>query len=89
MLTQLKLAGLLDQISGLIFGNCKDCDPGKGFGSLTLEEVFADHIAPLGIPAWYGSMIGHIEKKFTMPLGVEAEIDADAGRITLLEPAVV
>lgn len=89
MLTQLKLAGLLDQISGFVFGNCKECDPGRGYGSLTLEEVFADHIKPLGIPAWYGSMIGHIEKKFTMPLGIEAEIDADTGQITLLEPAVV
>jgi len=89
MITQLKLAGILGQISGFIFGNCKDCLPGKGFGSLTLEEVFADHVKPLGIPAWYGSMIGHIDKKFTVPLGVEAEIDADAGRITLLEPAVV
>ncbi|RLE26156.1 MAG: LD-carboxypeptidase, partial [Acidobacteria bacterium] len=66
-----------------------DCKPGKGYGSLTLEEVLSDHIAPLGIPAWYGSMIGHIEDKFTIPLGVEAEINADSGTIKLLEPAVV
>jgi muramoyltetrapeptide carboxypeptidase len=89
MLTQLKLAGILDQLSGFIFGKCSDCDPGKGFASLTLEEVFDDHIKPLGIPAWYGAMIGHIEKKFTMPLGVAAEIDAGLGKISLLEPAVV
>ena len=89
MLTQLKLAGILGQISGFIFGKCSDCDPGKGFGSLTLEEVFDDHIKPLGIPAWYGSMIGHMDKKFTIPLGIEAEIDADRGIISLLEPAVV
>ncbi|MGB5290178.1 MAG: LD-carboxypeptidase [Lysobacterales bacterium] len=88
MLTQLKLAGILDQLSGFVFGKCSDCGPGKGYGSLTLEEVLDDHIKPLGIPAWYGSMIGHIENKFTIPLGVESEIDADAGRITLLEPAV-
>lgn len=88
MLTQLKLAGILSKLSGFVFGKCSDCGPGKGYGSLTLEEVLDDHIKPLGIPAWYGSMIGHIEKKFTMPLGVEAEIDADRGRITLLEPAV-
>lgn len=88
MLTQLKLAGILGQISGFVFGKCSDCGPGKGYGSLTLEEVLDDHIKPLGIPAWYGSMIGHIENKFTIPLGVESEIDADAGRITLLEPAV-
>ena len=88
MLTQLKLAGILGEISGFVFGKCKECNPGKGFGSLTLEEVFDDHIKPLGIPAWYGAMIGHIEKKFTIPLGIEAEIDADKGSIYLLESAV-
>ena len=88
MLTQLKLGGILGGISGFVFGKCSDCGPGKGYGSLTLEEILDDHIKPLGIPAWYGSMIGHIENKFTIPLGVEAEIDADHGRISLLEPAV-
>ncbi|MGB7450607.1 MAG: LD-carboxypeptidase [Lysobacterales bacterium] len=89
MLTQLKLAGILGQISGFVFGKCSDCGPGKGYGSLTLQEVLRDHIKPLGIPAWYGSMIGHIEDKFTIPLGIESEIDADTGRITLLDSAVV
>ncbi len=89
MMTQLKLAGILGQLSGFVFGKCSDCDPGDGYGSLTLDEVLDDHIKPLGIPAWYGSMIGHISDKFTMPLGVEAKIDANIGRITLLEPAVI
>ena len=89
MLTQLKFAGILDQLSGFVFGKCTDCGPGEDYGSLTLEEVLDDHIKPLGIPAWYGSMIGHISDKFTMPLGVEAEIDAEKGRITLLESAVI
>ena len=89
MLTQLKLAGILDQLSGFVFGKCSKCKPGESYGSLTLEEVLDDHIKPLGIPAWYGSMIGHIENKFTMPVGIKAEIDASNGRITLQEPAVI
>lgn len=89
MLTQLKLAGILDQLSGFVFGKCSKCKPGESYGSLTLEEVLDDHIKPLGIPAWYGSMIGHIENKFTMPLGIKAEIDAGNGRIRLQEPAVI
>lgn len=86
MLTQLKLAGILDEISGFVFGKCSKCEDSEPL--MTLEEVFDDHIMPLGIPAWYGSMIGHISDKFTMPVGVEAEIDAESGKITLLEPAV-
>lgn len=89
MLTQLALAGVLGKVAGVVFGDCKNCDPGRGYGSLTLMEVLADHIGSLGVPAWYGSMIGHIADKFTVPLGIEAEIDADAGTIRLMEPAVV
>lgn len=88
MLTQLKLAGVLDRISGLVFGKCTKCTPGEGYGSLTLEEVLYDHIAPLKIPAWHGAMIGHIENKFTVPIGVLARIEAERGTLTMLEPAV-
>jgi muramoyltetrapeptide carboxypeptidase len=47
-----------------------------------------DHLLPLGIPAWRGAMIGHIDDQLTLPLGVPAEIDARAGTIRLLEPGV-
>ena len=88
MLTQLQLAGILSQLAGFVFGKCTNCGPGEGYGSLTLEEVLADHIKPLGIPAWYGAMIGHIENKFTVPVGIEAEIDAERGTIRMTETAV-
>ena len=88
MLTQLKLAGVLNRISGFVFGKCTTCGPGEGHGSLTLEEVLNDHIQPLKIPAWSGAMIGHIDSKFTVPVGVQARINADRGTITMLESAV-
>ncbi len=88
MLTHLKLAGVLDQIDGLVFGHCTDCTAGTGLDSLTLDEVLDDHLLPLKIPAWRGAMIGHIDDQLTLPQGVQAEIDADAGTIRLLEPAV-
>lgn len=89
MLTQLKLAGILDSLSGFIFGKCTRCEPEAPDASLSLAEVLNDHIKPLGIPAWYGAMIGHISDKFTMPLGIRAEIDGGTGEIQLLESAVV
>jgi muramoyltetrapeptide carboxypeptidase len=88
MLTQLALSGILARVRGVVIGKCTRCDPGEGYGSLTLEEVFDDHIKPLGVPAWHGAMIGHIDRQFTLPLGVEAEIDAARGTIRLLEGAV-
>ncbi|GAB3948165.1 LD-carboxypeptidase [Spirosoma harenae] len=88
MLTHLKLAGILPQIAGFVFGKCTDCGPGSGYGSLTMEDVMNEHIIPLGKPAFSGAMIGHIRDKFTVPLGVDAEIDSTAGTIRLLESAV-
>lgn len=87
MLTQLKLNGIIDQINGLVFGKCTDCKPGSG-KSLTLNQLFSDHIVPLDIPAFQGSMIGHIDDMFTLPIGIPATIDADKGTIELLEAAV-
>ena len=88
MFTQLKLAGVLRRIRGFVFGTCAECGPGEGFASLTLEEILADHIKPLRIPAWFGAMIGHQAPQWTVPIGADAEIDAQAGTIRLLAPAV-
>ena len=89
MLTQLRLAGILRQARAVIWGNCTDCRPGEGFGSLTVTDVLQDHIRPLGVPAWQGAMIGHIDRQFTLPVGIEVEVDATAGTLRMLEPAVV
>lgn len=89
MLTQLKLSGILNQIAGFVFGKCSSCGPSSGsYGSLTLDDVLTEHIIPLDKPAFSGAMIGHIRDKFTVPLGIDTEIDATAGTIRLLEPAV-
>ncbi|MDP6993273.1 MAG: LD-carboxypeptidase [Woeseiaceae bacterium] len=88
MMTELALAGVLDKIKGFVFGRCTECGPGGGFGSLTMEQMIAEHIKPHRIPAFSGTMIGHIEEQFTIPLGIEVEIDADAGTIELLENGV-
>jgi muramoyltetrapeptide carboxypeptidase len=88
MLTQVKLAGVLGKIKGFVFGSCSECGPGEGYGALTLEEIFRDHIKPLGVPAWTGAMIGHAQPQWTLPVGAQVEIDATAGTMALLESAV-
>ncbi|MGY0612173.1 MULTISPECIES: S66 peptidase family protein [unclassified Luteimonas] len=86
MLSTLKLMGALDKVAGVIFGECTDCEPGDGYGSLTLGQILDDYIKPLGIPAYRGAMIGHIRQQFIVPVGGRVEMDADAGTFRLLEP---
>ena len=89
MLTQLKLAGVLKNISGFVFGKCVKCEAEEPEKAFTLQQVLEQHIKPLGVPAFYGAMIGHIVNKYTIPIGINAEIDASTGSIKLLETAVL
>jgi muramoyltetrapeptide carboxypeptidase len=90
-LSTLKLAGALDRLAGVVLGAFTNCKPGDGseYGSLTLDEVFDDYFKPLNVPVFAGASFGHIRRKYTLPLGLEVEMDADAGTIRLLQPAVV
>jgi muramoyltetrapeptide carboxypeptidase len=89
MLSTLMLTGALERVAGVVLGGFTDCKPSEGsFGSLTLDEVFDDYFGGLGVPVYRGAQFGHVRRKFTLPVGVQAEIDADAGTLRLLESAV-
>jgi len=88
MLTQLALAGVLKAARGVIWGTCHECEPDAGFGSLTIPDLLDDHVKPLGVPAWRGALVGHIDRQFTLPIGADVEIDATAGSIRMLSAAV-
>ena len=88
MLTQLALAGVLKAARGVIWGTCRECEPDAGFGSLTIPDLLDDHVKPLGVPAWRGALVGHIDRQFTLPIGADVEIDATAGSIRMLSAAV-
>lgn len=87
MLTQLGQAGVLKGLAGVVFGQCTNCRNSEG-SSFTLNSILRQHFEPLGIPAFEGAWFGHISDQFTIPQGVLAEIDADAGTLRLLESAV-
>jgi len=85
MMSTLQLMGALDKIKGFIFGQCTDCDPSGGYGSLTLNQILEDFIAPLKIPAYRGAMIGHVPKQFIVPIGAKVRMDATQGVFEMKE----
>lgn len=85
MMSTLQLMGALDKIKGFIFGQCTDCDPSGGYGSLTLNEILEDFILPLKIPAYRGAMIGHVPKQFIVPIGAQVRMDASKGTFEMQE----
>ncbi|HUO83911.1 MAG TPA: LD-carboxypeptidase [Thermoanaerobaculia bacterium] len=88
MLTQLQLSGKLSTVAGVIFGFCTECPTGDGIG-FSLEEILRDHLEPLGVPVMSGFAFGHIREMVTLPIGLEATMDAGAGTLTINESAVV
>jgi muramoyltetrapeptide carboxypeptidase len=88
MLMQLKLAGILSKVNGIIVGEFRKCAPEEPEKSLTLKQVLLDHLSNLNIPVFYGAKFGHIKDKWTLPIGIKAEMNANIGSLKLLEPAV-
>ena len=87
MLSHLEQAGILGEISGFIFGKCTDCPAGSA-PTFTLIGVLNHYLNRFDVPAIFNADIGHEPDNFTIPMGGMAELDADNGIITLLEPAV-
>lgn len=92
MLTQLRSSGKLQDLSGIALGYFTGCDlsPDQtGYEqSIGLMEVFKDRLGDLGIPVVYGFPFGHEPHNATLPVGIEAELDADKGIIKVLEKSI-
>jgi muramoyltetrapeptide carboxypeptidase len=91
MLMQLKLAGKLDGVRGIIFGEMLGCiqSPTQGY---TLEDVVMRIVGDLGVPVAYGVLSGHVSKgNITLPMGVSALLNVGGSGVALeiLEPATV
>jgi muramoyltetrapeptide carboxypeptidase len=93
MLTQMIQAAKFEGVEGIALGVFKLCEPSKTnpsfAGSFSLMEVLNDRLGNLGIPVIYGLSFGHIVDKFTIPFGVNAELNTVANQLTLIEPGVL
>jgi muramoyltetrapeptide carboxypeptidase len=88
MLMQLKLAGKLQDVRGIVFGEMMDCrqSPTQDY---TLEEVVLRVVGNLGIPVAYGLRSGHVSRaNITLPFGVKARLEVGAEvSVKILEAA--
>jgi muramoyltetrapeptide carboxypeptidase len=83
MLMQLKLAGKLEGVRGIIFGEMLDCLQTKDQG-YTLQEVILRIVGDLGIPVAYGLRSGHVTRRnITLPIGVRAALSVNGQEVTL------
>ncbi|TAL68080.1 MAG: LD-carboxypeptidase [Bacteroidetes bacterium] len=93
MLTQLRLAGKLNTAAGIIFGECNECNSDglnpSHIWDYSLGEVLDNIFKNLNIPVFYGLTFGHTSDQITLPVGVDAEIDADERTLNIIEAGVI
>jgi muramoyltetrapeptide carboxypeptidase len=89
MFQQLKLAGVLDGLAGIVFGQCTSCaTTASDYAGFTIDQLIDHYMAPLGIPALTGFNTGHIGNQLSLPSGARVELDGDARTLRVLEPVV-
>jgi len=89
MFAQLRNAGILDQIHGLVLGLFTGCKPGDSAGPhLKLAEIFDEVLSWVKAPTVEGFQYGHVARKLTLPIGLRARLDANRRTLTVLESAV-
>ena len=82
MLSQLKLAGILDDVAGVVVGSFDKTD------AAAVDGVLREYLGKLRVPVVLGFPVGHAIHNATLPHGARAELDADAGALRILEAPV-
>jgi muramoyltetrapeptide carboxypeptidase len=91
-LTQLRHAGKLDNLAGVVVSEMNNCDYGDlprivndWRAEKSIEDVLDKHLEPLGVPVLYRLPLGHGKHMASIPLGVRYTLDADERTLTVEE----
>jgi muramoyltetrapeptide carboxypeptidase len=81
MLTQLRRAGYLDGVAGIVAGTFTGCGEPE-----PVSQVLTERLGDLGVPMITWANVGHGGYFQAFPIGIAAELDADAATLRLLDP---
>src|SRR6202012_2578756 len=78
MLSQLRLAGVLDAVSGVGLGSFTTKEPGE---AMDIDRVLREYFGKAKVPVLMHFPVGHDPLNATLPEGVQAELNADTGTL--------
>jgi len=83
MLWQLRSAGTLERVRGIVFGDMRGCAPPLE-ADFDLQDVIREVLAPLRVPVALGLSSGHTNNPFvSLPFGVEARLVSAVDEVRL------
>jgi muramoyltetrapeptide carboxypeptidase len=85
MLTHLKMAGKMDNLAGLVFGDFTDC---AGEGPRDVRQIIIELFSRSPYPVLMGLAAGHGRENLTLPFGVRMRLDGEARTLSMLESPV-
>ena len=80
MLQQLRLAGKLKNVKGIIIGDFNRVNK-EAIEDMSLDEVFKENFKDLDIPIIEGVNSGHVRPFITIPIGADVTIDTSKNEI--------
>ncbi len=84
MMSQLALSGMLNEVAGVIFGQCTRCSTDNA-DSVSVADVMRHHLGPLQVPVCIGANIGHVANQLSLPSGAQVRLDTAAGTLAVME----
>jgi muramoyltetrapeptide carboxypeptidase len=88
MLTHLLLTGDLQKCAGIVVGEMTGTDTrsDESIGGKPWRDIVIERLEPLGKPLIINYPFGHCKQMLSLPMGIRAVLDADAGTLTYIEP---
>ncbi len=84
MLTQFRRSGYLDGVAGIVGGTFTGCGERE-----LVQDILAERLGDLGVPLIAWANVGHCGRQQAFPIGIAAELDADARTLRLLDPPLI
>jgi muramoyltetrapeptide carboxypeptidase len=85
MFNHLKLAGILERVSGVVLGSFNPDDDAKNAELIEKVPRVADILVPKHVPIYTGYPYGHIPCRLTLPVGPVATIDTRTGQLSFTQ----
>ncbi len=86
MLSQLRLAGVLDSVAGIVMGRFTYKSPAD---ELKITSVVDEYMKRVRCPVITDFPVGHVPENATLPFGANVEVDADSGKLIVMEEPCV